>query len=149
MQLRRRWKEGQPISRIPIDEIPDLRYCLFYQQLQLINCCIARRKRRVADLASFEILSSYVGHEKSSPQRVDKHRKPLENLGKSPPVLLYAKLKTGEKVLRLGADHPASDLLMLETGEPIYSPITQVKPCFLRISQLSAVAIGVPLYICI
>lgn len=137
MQLRRRWKEGQPISRMPIDEIPDLRYCLLHQQLQLINCCIARRKRRVADLASLEILSSYVGYEESSSaQSADKYTAPLESLSRSPPVLLYAKLKTGEKVLRLGADHPAGDLLMLETGEPVYSPITQVKSAFSKFLNL-------------
>nr|XP_024357977.1 uncharacterized protein LOC112273429 isoform X2 [Physcomitrium patens] len=72
-ELRRRWKEGQPISRMAIDEVPDLRYCLLHQQLQLINCCIARRKRRVADLASLEILNSCVAHEEStSPQSVSK-----------------------------------------------------------------------------
>jgi len=131
MQLRRRWKEGKPISRTPIDVIPDLRYCLLHQQLQLISCCIARRKRRVADLAFLEILSSYADHEESSsPESVDKQIAPLESVGRSPPVSLYARLKTGEKVLRLGADQPAADLLMLETGEPVYSPTTQVKPCF-------------------
>nr|PNR33107.1 hypothetical protein PHYPA_025050 [Physcomitrium patens] len=128
-ELRRRWKEGQPISRMAIDEVPDLRYCLLHQQLQLINCCIARRKRRVADLASLEILNSCVAHEEStSPQSVSKCKLPLENLSGTPPVLLYAKLKTGEKVLRLGADYPAADLLMLETREPVYSPVPQENP---------------------
>lgn len=128
-ELRRRWKEGLPISRMPIDEIPDLRYCLLHQQLQLINCCIARRKKRVADLESLEILSSYVAHEESSSsQNADNHVALLERPNKNTPVLLYAKLKTGEKVLRIGADRPAADLLMLETGEPVYSPITQDNP---------------------
>ena len=131
MQLRYRWKEGQPISRIPIDDNPDLRYCLLHQQLQLINCYIARRKKRVTDLASFETLSSYVAQEQSSPPRnIDKHTTPLETINGNPPVLIYAKIKIGEKVLRLGADRPAGDLLMLETGEPVYSPITQVRKCF-------------------
>lgn len=137
MQLRRRWKEGQPISRMPIDANPDLRYCLLHQQLQLINCCIARRKRRVVDLASLENLSSYVAREDgSSPQGNDKHAAPLAYLNDNPPVLVYAKIKTGENVLRLGADSPAADLLMLETGEPIYSPITQVRHCFSLDSHL-------------
>lgn len=39
--------------------------------------------------------------------------------------LLYARTSNGELALRLGADH-LTDLTMLETGEPIYSPITQV-----------------------
>lgn len=141
MQLRRRWKEGQPISRMPMDANPDLRYCLLHQQLQLINCCIARRKKRVVDLASLEILSSYVAREEnSSPQSNDKHTAPLENFNGNPPMLLYAKIKTGENVLRLGADRPAADLLMLETKEPVYSPITQVRHCFSLDSHLFDVA---------
>lgn len=127
VQLRRRWKEGVPISLLPVDESPDLRYCLLHQQLQLINCCIARRKKRAADLESLEILNSYLAHEdNSSAESTDNHLAPSESLNIKAPVLLYAKLKTGEKVLRVGADHPAADLLMLETGEPVYSPITQV-----------------------
>lgn len=126
-ELRRRWKEGQPISRMPVDANPDLRYCLLHQQLQLINCCIARRKKRVVDLASLDALSAYVARdENSSPQNNDVAL--LENSNEVPPVLLYAKLKTGESVLRLGADRPAAGLLMLETKEPVYSPITQDNP---------------------
>lgn len=121
-QLRRRWREGQPISRMPIDENPDLRYCLLHQQLQLINCCIARRKRRAADLAALEAMSEYESQEGNSPKSSESVKLPSTET----PVLLYAKIKSGEKILRIGADRPAADLLMLETGEPVYSPITQV-----------------------
>ena len=41
-------------------------------------------------------------------------------------AVLYARTNSGELVLRLGADLPFSDLKMLETGEPVYSPVTQV-----------------------
>ncbi|OMP04374.1 Rab3 GTPase-activating protein catalytic subunit [Corchorus olitorius] len=41
---------------------------------------------------------------------------------------LYARISSGELVLRLGANQPADNLTMLETGEPIYSPITQEGP---------------------
>ena len=112
---------------MPIDDNPDLRYCLLHQQLQLINCCIARRKKRVKDLASFETLSSYVAQEESPSQNIAEHVSSPETLHGNPLFLLYAETKTGEKVLRLGADRPAGDLLMLETGEPVYSPITQVR----------------------
>lgn len=46
--------------------------------------------------------------------------------GTSASPLLYARLSTGELVLRLGAHCPSGDLALLETGEPAYSPITQV-----------------------
>jgi Rab3 GTPase-activating protein catalytic subunit len=41
--------------------------------------------------------------------------------------LLYARLSTGELVLRLGAHSPSGNMTLLETGEPAYSPITQVR----------------------
>lgn len=46
--------------------------------------------------------------------------------GTSASRLLYARLSTGELVLRLGAHCPSGNLTLLETGEPAYSPITQV-----------------------
>ncbi len=129
MQLRRRWLEGLPISRMPVDANPDLRYCLLHQQLQLINCCIARHKRRVADLAALEALSEYGsngGHEVGSQACGDDGLPSLALLIGGHPNLLFAKTKSGELKLRLGADLPAADLRMLETGEAVYSPITQV-----------------------
>ncbi|KAH9803825.1 Rab3 GTPase-activating protein catalytic subunit [Citrus sinensis] len=41
--------------------------------------------------------------------------------------VLYARVCTGELVIRLGAYQP-TDLIMLETGEPVYSPISQEGP---------------------
>ena len=38
------------------------------------------------------------------------------------------KTKTGELVPRLGVLHPAENLTMLETGEPVFSPIIQEGP---------------------
>ncbi|KAL0911373.1 hypothetical protein M5K25_019509 [Dendrobium thyrsiflorum] len=40
----------------------------------------------------------------------------------------YARLISGEYVLRLGVDHLSENLTMLETGEPICSPVTQEGP---------------------
>jgi Rab3 GTPase-activating protein catalytic subunit len=134
MQLRRRWLEGLPISRMPVDANPDLRYCLLHQQLQLINCCIARHKRRVADLAALEALSEYGsngGHEVGSQACGDDGLPSLALPIGGHPNLLFAKTKSGELKLRLGADLPAADLRMLETGEAVYSPITQVFSCAL------------------
>ncbi|KAE8726875.1 hypothetical protein F3Y22_tig00005974pilonHSYRG00325 [Hibiscus syriacus] len=41
---------------------------------------------------------------------------------------LYARVKTGELVLRQGYNQLIENLTILETGEPIYSPITQEGP---------------------
>ncbi|KAI3688523.1 hypothetical protein L2E82_46151 [Cichorium intybus] len=55
-QLRRLWCDGQHIPGIPTDKIPDLNCCLLYQQLQVINCCISRKKRREIATSSLDTL---------------------------------------------------------------------------------------------
>ncbi|XP_038685263.1 uncharacterized protein LOC119985143 isoform X1 [Tripterygium wilfordii] len=109
-ELRRLWSEGHHIPGIPLDGIPDLNSCLLYQQVQVFNCCVSRDRRRA--LAT-ESLDCVVNVASSS----------SEESAASP--LLYARISAGELVLRLGADRPAGNLAMLETGEPIYCPITQ------------------------
>ncbi|ERN17415.1 hypothetical protein AMTRI_Chr02g215680 [Amborella trichopoda] len=116
-ELRRLWNEGRPIPLLPVDEIPDLDFCLLHQQLQVINCCVARKRRRHLDIESLKSVM-----EDNTP-----------NTGGSVslmPSLIYARVKSGRLVLRLGADHPSENLTMLETGEPIYSPRTQEGPLF-------------------
>lgn len=120
VELRRLWTEGEPVPHMPHDANPDLNSCLLHQQLQAINCCIARKHRRVI---ATESLDSILKEAK------------LDNIdsvvipGKFAPCnMLYAQISSGEYVLRLGADHPSDSLTMLETGEPIYSPITQEGP---------------------
>ncbi|KAJ7570117.1 hypothetical protein O6H91_01G107100 [Diphasiastrum complanatum] len=116
-ELRRYWSEGLPIPFIPLDADPDLSCCLLHQQLQVINCCIARRKRHSASLKSLEMLENAGAFSTSA--------LPLSRIGTCG---LSAKQKDGEFVMRLGADHIAAELRMLETGEPIYSPVTQEGP---------------------
>jgi Rab3 GTPase-activating protein catalytic subunit len=106
------------VAGIPFDEIPDLNSCLLYQQLQVINCCVSR-KRRLA--VATESLDS-VMREASTDAVESAYSKDM--LPASP--ILYARISTGELVLRLGADSPFSNVTMLETGEPVYSPVTQV-----------------------
>lgn len=117
-ELRRLWSEGQYIPGIPPDQIPDLNSCLLYQQLQVINRCISRKKRRIA---AAESLDSVV---KLASLNTDVLAD--EGTLTATPVL-YAKVSTGELILRLGADS-RSDLTMLETGEPIYTPVMQEEP---------------------
>lgn len=121
-ELRRLWSEGQYVAGIPFDEIPDLNSCLLYQQLQVINCCVSR-KRRLA--VATESLDS-VMREASTDAVESAYSKDM--LPASP--ILYARISTGELVLRLGADSPFSNVTMLETGEPVYSPVTQEAPLF-------------------
>lgn len=112
LQIRNLWSKEEPIPRIPLDEQPDLNCCLLYQQLQVINCCIARKKRR--DIASESLEAA-----RKESERLEKEGKPLE--GK-----IYAKTVDGEYVLRLGVSSISQNLTMLETGEAVYSPVMQV-----------------------
>lgn len=118
MQLRKLWSEEQYLPRIPLDETPDLKSCLLYQQLQVINCCISRKRHRVVATESMDSMLL------KASSNIDDLVDYSDSVASSP--VQYARLSTGEFVVRLGADCLAGDLTLLETGEPIYSPITQV-----------------------
>lgn len=92
--------------------------CLLYQHFQLINCCISRKRFRVV---ATESLDSMVMQASSDAKESSNY-----NAGAPASPVLYARLNSGELVLRLGANHPAGDMTLLETGEPVYSPVTQV-----------------------
>lgn len=106
------------MAGIPTDEIPDLNSCLLYQQLQVINCCVSRKRRQAIATESLDSVMREVTTDAAE------SASSKDMLPSSP--ILYARISTGELVLRLGADCPCSNLTMLETGEPVYSPVTQV-----------------------
>ncbi|XP_028754222.1 rab3 GTPase-activating protein catalytic subunit isoform X2 [Neltuma alba] len=117
VELKKLWSEEQHIPGVPLDEIPDLKSCLLYQQFQVINCCISRKRRRFTATESLDSLMEGSSVTKESMR---------DHIPKAP--VLYARLNTGELVLRLGADRPSGDLTLLETGEPVYSPVMQEGP---------------------
>ncbi|KAK9151705.1 hypothetical protein Syun_010014 [Stephania yunnanensis] len=86
----------------------------------VINCCTSRKRRHT--IAS-ESLNSILREANSNGEDLVIVPSQL-----SSSFLLYAKVSTGDFILRLGADGPSESLTMLETGEPIYSPITQEGP---------------------
>ncbi|KAG9439225.1 hypothetical protein H6P81_019390 [Aristolochia fimbriata] len=117
-ELKRHWSQGQPVPRVPLDEIPDLNYCLLHQQLQVINCCIARKRRRQIAIESLE---SVIEEENAHRSTGDLSRPPSS-------TALYARTGSGHLALRLGASHQSESLAMLETGEPVFSPVVQEAP---------------------
>ncbi|GAB2277769.1 hypothetical protein Dimus_012473 [Dionaea muscipula] len=120
IDLRKLWVEEQYVPGIPVDEAPDLNSCLLYQKMQVFNCCVSRKRRRATATESLEsVLREAEGISDGSAASKD--------TVPSVPVL-YARINNGELVLRLGADRPADNLTMLETGEPIYAPVTQEGP---------------------
>ncbi|OMO83495.1 Rab3 GTPase-activating protein catalytic subunit [Corchorus capsularis] len=120
MELRRFWSEERHLPGIPVDEIPDLNSCLLYQQLQVINCCLSRKRRRIIATESFD------SEMREASSNVEESNVSKGTIAAS--SALYARISSGELVLRLGANQPADNLTMLETDEPIYSPITQEGP---------------------
>ncbi|XP_061368119.1 uncharacterized protein LOC133311118 [Gastrolobium bilobum] len=119
-ELRKLWSEEKHLPGVPPDDIPDLKSCLLYQQFQVINCCISRKRRHVIATESLESMMM-----EANPNTLESANNTDRNTA-SP--LLYARLSTGELVLRLGAHCPCGDLTLLETGEPVYSPVTQEGP---------------------
>ncbi|CAN6199150.1 unnamed protein product, partial [Urochloa humidicola] len=119
LELRKLWSDWQPVPRMPLDAAPDLNSCLLHQEIQVVNCCIARKKRRKAAKESLDSLLKQANIDNSEPR--------FSN-GKSPDSEMYARDSTGHYVLRLGADQASENLTLLETGEPIYSPILQEGP---------------------
>ncbi|TVU38969.1 hypothetical protein EJB05_12366, partial [Eragrostis curvula] len=88
------------------------------EEIQVINCCIARKKRRKAAKESLDSLLKGASMDNSNPR----------SNGESPDSGMYARDRTGDYILRLGADCLCENLTLLETGEPIYSPILQEGP---------------------
>ncbi|XP_006658603.1 rab3 GTPase-activating protein catalytic subunit [Oryza brachyantha] len=119
LELKKLWSDGQPVPRMPLDAAPDLNCCLLHQEIQVINCCIARKKRRKAAKESLDSLLKRSSIDNSN------H---LYSNGESPDNEMYVKGTAGDNVLRLGADHPSDNLTLLETGEPVYSPTLQEGP---------------------
>nr|XP_043638772.1 uncharacterized protein LOC122609886 isoform X2 [Erigeron canadensis] len=117
-ELRRLWCEGQHIPGIPADKVPDLNCCLLYQQLQVINCCISRKQRRAIATESLDSVLKQAN--------INDDMSPLNE--ETTPDLLYAKVSSGELVLRLGAAEQCENLTLLETGERVYAPVMQEEP---------------------
>ena len=120
MQLKKLWYDGQTVPCMPLDAAPDLNCCLLYQEIQVINCCIARKKRRKSAKESLDSLLK-----RESTQSTD-NSNPRYSNGVSRDSGIYAKNNSGDYVLRLGADCASENLTLLETGEPVYSPTLQV-----------------------
>ncbi|XP_017409356.1 uncharacterized protein LOC108321946 isoform X2 [Vigna angularis] len=119
-EMRKHWSKGKYLPGVPQDDIPDLKYCLLYQKFQVINCCISRKRRNIIATESLNSMMAEANLNTLEPAKY------TDNIPAIP--LLHARLRTGELVLRLGADCPSGDLMLLETGEPAFSPVTQEGP---------------------
>ncbi|XP_044596449.1 rab3 GTPase-activating protein catalytic subunit isoform X2 [Cotesia glomerata] len=120
-EMRYRWDESILIPGVGTGFPDSVRTCLLHQKLQMINCCIERKKRRNEfDLKPLNIVDHFDSEEESeeeffeceeeaSVQEVQVHRKTKHLLWNKP---------TG----RL-SKHPS--LKLLKTGDALYLPVTQ------------------------
>ncbi|KAK1680307.1 hypothetical protein QYE76_041155 [Lolium multiflorum] len=122
VELKKLWSDGQPVPRMSLDAAPDLNCCLLYQEIQVINCCIARKKRRKAAKESLDSLLKWENSQSNDMSN------PWYSNGESRDSGIYASNCSGDYVLRLGADCASENLTLLETGEPVYSPTLQEGP---------------------
>lgn len=122
VELKKLWSDGQPVPRMSLDAAPDLNCCLLYQEIQVINCCISRKKRRKAAKESLDSLLK-----RESSQSIH-NSNPRYSNGESRDSAIYASNSSGDYVLRLGAACASENLNLLETGEPVYSPTLQEGP---------------------
>lgn len=90
-----------------------------YQQFQVINTCISRKRRRYEATESLDSVIAQASSNVDMPS-VSEGTFPVNSL-------LYASTSTGELVLRLGADKKWDNVVMLETGQPVYTPVMQVQ----------------------
>ncbi|CAM0906024.1 unnamed protein product [Alopecurus aequalis] len=120
VELKKLWSDGQPVPRMSLDAAPDLNCCLLHQEIQVINCCTARKKRQKSAKESLDSLLK-----RESSQSIDNSN---YSNGMSCDSGIYARNSSGDYVLRLGADCASVNLTLLETGEPVYSPTLQEGP---------------------
>uniref|UniRef100_A0A7N6AA81 Rab3 GTPase-activating protein catalytic subunit n=1 Tax=Anabas testudineus TaxID=64144 RepID=A0A7N6AA81_ANATE len=132
LELRYRWENNYLICGLAGGP-PDLRCCLLHQKLQMINCCIERKKARDEARKVLEGSEKKVSRmSKVSPGKSwdswsdseDEFFECLSDQGESeaPPA---DEEKDGSKSKAEGRLHPYNNMTLLNSSEPLYVPITQ------------------------
>ncbi|KAJ8351603.1 hypothetical protein SKAU_G00230790 [Synaphobranchus kaupii] len=103
LEMRYRWENNHLVYGLASGP-PDLRCCLLHQKLQMLNCCIERKRSRD------EGRKGGTGTETGRERRVS---------GRAPPDGGKAKLKPEGRL------HPHGKLTLLNSSEPLYIPVTQ------------------------
>ena len=106
------WRELRPIPRLPAEQAPDLSYCPLMQKLQLINCCISRRRRLREHRERFAAAAP------ADSARCPPARTPRGGLEERVAALAPVEGPDGQPKL------------LLQTREPMFEPLTQELPVF-------------------
>ncbi|XP_031567041.1 rab3 GTPase-activating protein catalytic subunit-like [Actinia tenebrosa] len=134
LEMRYRWENDVFIPRLKL-EPPDLGYCLIHQKLQMLNCCIERRrisKMRASSSSCGESPSKSLDNQNNK----DKNSQPASSTSSSDDdeffeaveslSVLEKKLSEEENnFIVKGRLRQCGDLRLLACDEPLYIPITQ------------------------
>mmetsp|Transcript_10501 Transcript_10501/g.38649 ORF Transcript_10501/g.38649 Transcript_10501/m.38649 type:complete len:792 (-) Transcript_10501:209-2584(-) len=133
-EIRWHWQYRQPIPRVDVEQAPQLNYCLIHQKLQLINCCIARLKRR-------EVARRAIARQREEARRrVQAAHGAAEALGQagldhgaaadSGGAQGQAGPSVDEQLaqMRWGHKEQIAGLVLIRSGEPLFAPHTQEAP---------------------
>ncbi|XP_066597838.1 rab3 GTPase-activating protein catalytic subunit [Prorops nasuta] len=124
-EIRFRWERNILIPGVGSGFPDSVRTCLLHQKLQMLNCCIERKKAREEsakkpqsmDLDDFDTESDEEEFFECSSEE-----QTMDNSQLPKPVIKAKHLLWNRPVGRL-AKHPS--LRLIQTGDPLYLPITQ------------------------
>uniref|UniRef100_A0A7D9NKN1 Rab3 GTPase-activating protein catalytic subunit n=1 Tax=Xenopus tropicalis TaxID=8364 RepID=A0A7D9NKN1_XENTR len=150
LEMRYRWENNFLIPGLA-NGSPDLKCCLLHQKLQMLNCCLERKKgrdegkkgspssseaaanRTPSDTLSpgeankYEVAKSWDSWSDSEDEFFECHSDTEELKEGSQESARKAKEETKENPLPKpeGRLHQSGNLTLLRTGEPLYIPVTQ------------------------
>ncbi|XP_066431238.1 rab3 GTPase-activating protein catalytic subunit isoform X1 [Eleutherodactylus coqui] len=151
LEMRYRWENNHLIPGLSYGP-PDLKCCLLHQKLQMLNCCIERKKARdvgkkgsnpdssdsalsrpasdpttaESDRNKYEVGKSWDSWSDSEDEFFECHSDTEEMKESSQEVAKKsAKEEAKETPKPDGRLHQSGSLTLLQTGEPLYIPVTQ------------------------
>uniref|UniRef100_A0A8C1V5J0 Rab3 GTPase-activating protein catalytic subunit n=1 Tax=Cyprinus carpio TaxID=7962 RepID=A0A8C1V5J0_CYPCA len=135
LEMRYRWENNYLIYGLA-GGAPDLRCCLLHQKLQMLNCCIERKRARDDGRKSGASDRSRLGPESAGPAEVspgkswdswsDSEEEFFECLSDTEEMKdTESEKKPGSKSKAEGRLQPHGKLTLLKSPEPLYIPVTQ------------------------
>uniref|UniRef100_A0A8C2D0Q7 Rab3 GTPase-activating protein catalytic subunit n=1 Tax=Cyprinus carpio TaxID=7962 RepID=A0A8C2D0Q7_CYPCA len=135
LEMRYRWENNYLIYGLA-GGAPDLRCCLLHQKLQMLNCCIERKRARDDGRKSSASDRSRLGPESPGPAEVspgkswdswsDSEEEFFECLSDTEEMKeTESEKKAANKSRAEGRLQPHGKLTLLKSPEPLYIPVTQ------------------------
>ncbi|XP_041431611.1 rab3 GTPase-activating protein catalytic subunit isoform X1 [Xenopus laevis] len=154
LEMRYRWENNFLIPGLA-NGSPDLKCCLLHQKLQMLNCCLERKKARdegkkgnplysssessvnktasdllspvEADKSKYEVAKSWDSWSDSEEEFFECHSdtEELKESGQESARKAKEETKENPSPKPEGRLHQSGNLMLLNSGEPLYIPVTQ------------------------